>query len=134
MRLVTLQCGYTLIELIIVIAIIGLIAVVAEPVAARTIDAMQLRSDELIVVTQLRALQRNATARHHTITFDAETGLSTPDDLKRLGLSGNAGLSIAEPISWFSDGTTTGGRLKLRRGSQSRTITVAWLTGSISVE
>ncbi len=127
------QSGYTLVELLVVIAIIGLIASLAAPTATNTIDIVQLRSDQRIVVAGLRKLQSNAIEERHTVT------LSTPDDLAAADLrtqrvSVSTELRIEEPITWFADGTTTGGHLVLRRGNRARTIVIAWLSGTISVE
>ncbi len=128
------QSGYTLVELLVVIAIVGLIVAIAAPVAANTIAGAQFRADEQIVVTLLRRCQSDAIQQHRAIT------LETPDDVADLAkhdgykINTDTELQIEDPIHCFADGTTTGGRLALRRGVRSRTVVVAWLTGLITVE
>jgi len=128
------QGGYTLVELLVAIAIIGLIVAIAAPVAAKTIDIVRLRSDERIVVTELRHCQSIAVQQRRTVTLSTPEELQNSVDFRTWGLSADTELRIEKPVSWFSDGTTTGGRLVLHLGNRSRTVVIAWLTGTISVE
>jgi len=128
------QSGYTLVELLVVIAIVGLIVAIAAPVAATTIASAQFRADAQSAVTLLRRCQSDAVHQSRTITLETPAdvaGLAKHDGYK---IGTVTELQIEDPIRCFADGTTTGGRLVLRRGARSRTVVVAWLTGTITVE
>ena len=130
----SVQSGYTLVELLVVIAIIGLTIVIGAPVATKAIDAAQFRADEQVVTAELREWRSGAMLRQQTITLNFPPDTPTLAKFRKRGLSDSTELRVEEPIIWFADGTTTGGRIALRRGDRSRTIVVSWLTGTISVE
>lgn len=116
--------GYSLLELVVALAIMGLIAAVAAPVLIGGIDRMTLNADAREVATKLRALRETALDTQSEIAvtpgaFDmaAGTGMDFP----------KGGLVIA------ADGTA-GGTLRLTRGNATARISINRLTGRITVE
>ena len=128
------QNGYTLVELLVVIAIIGLIVAIAAPVAANTISGAQFRADEQSAITLLRRCQSDAVQQHRTITLETLDDVANLEKHDGYRISSDTELKIEDPIRCFADGTTTGGRLVLHRGTRSKIVSVAWLTGMTTVE
>ena len=116
--------GYSLLELVVALAIMGLIAAVAAPVVIGGIDRMTLNADARAVATRLRAFRETALDTQSEIAVapgDFDIAASTRVDLPK------GGLVIA------ADGTA-GATLQLTRGNATARITVNRLTGRITVE
>lgn len=116
--------GYSLLELVVALAIVGLIAGVAAPVVVGGVDRMTLNADVREVATRLRALREVALDTQSEIAVapgDFDIAAGTRVDLPK------GGLVIA------ADGTA-GATLKLTRGNATAWITMNRLTGRIAVE
>ena len=123
--------GYTLVELLVVIGIIGLIAAIAAPATSRMIAAAEFRAEARAVETIARKCQSEALAKQRTLVISTAAELnSTCGGVLEKKIT----LTFDNPIRWFADGTTTGGRLTIQRGDIKRTVNVAWLTGTITSE
>jgi general secretion pathway protein H len=126
--------GYTLIELLVVIAILALIAAVAMPISTHMIQAADIRSDTYAVMTALRRCQDAAIAGQKTITIDNGTRPFADCGASDIVLSDQLVIDVKTAPSYFSDGTTTGGRIVLRYGERQASIDIAWLIGTVSRE
>lgn len=116
--------GYSLLELVVALAIMGLIAAVAAPVVIGGIDRMTLNADARDVATKLRALRETALDTQSDVAVtpgDFNISAGTRVDLPK------GGLIIA------ADGAV-GATLQLTRGAASVRVTVNRLTGRIVVE
>lgn len=141
-----LSTGFTLVELLIVMAIAALVAAVALPslrsspavelkTAAQTVaaalrqtrvDAMsQGKTRALIVDTEARTLQPEAQDSHRTL--DNDLGI-TLDTAEKEMLSDTRG-----GIRFWPDGSATGGRVTLAKSQLRIRIDVEWLTGRIRI-
>ena len=128
------QDGFTLIELLVVLAIMGLIATLTVPLAARAVDDAALRADARDLATHLYALEARARREQQTITIAPGT-----IDLTLLGspkLSHSAVISVPEhgdTLSFYSDGTSSGGTLRIEEHGRGVDLDVAWLTGKVAM-
>ena len=130
--------GYTLIELLVVIAILALIAAIAMPVASRAVEAATFRADARRLAGELEALQQRAMDQQETITIAAATNGAAPSVSSgdKFALSNSEKLSLAsdtQAISFFADGTSSGGTLNIVNGPRAIAVKVAWLTGAVTV-
>jgi general secretion pathway protein H len=125
------QSGYTLIELLVVISIIGLIAAIAAPATSNMITAATFRADARSVSARLRKCRSIAIAQQRALVIGTQSDLNAVP----AGMSAdNIIVTFDNPIRWFADGTTTGGKVTVQRGDREKTIIVAWLTGSVTSE
>ena len=138
--------GFTLMELLVVLAVLGLVLVLAVPSFSRALPALELRSDARNVASALREARALAIGRNHetTLTIDVERrslrlGDGAPIRLiPHLGMSLlTAGSETAETgtggIGFFRMVLSTGGRITLVLGERQRHVVVDWLTGTVSI-
>lgn len=134
--------GFTLMEMLIVIAIVALAAAVAMPILARPADGMRLQATARDLMNALRLTRAMAIARNAemalAIDVDKHTFASAAIRTQSFGPDMTAELTFARPeqtaqsaggFRFFPDGSSTGGDVRLRlRGREAR-ICVSWLTG-----
>jgi general secretion pathway protein H len=127
------QDGFTLIELLVVLAIMGLMATLALPLAARAVDDAALRRDARALASRLHALQSRALEDQQTILI--ESGADGTIDVATLGLPvqlHGAALSVrGGPLSFYPDGTSSGGTIRMTEHGRTFDLDIAWLTGTI---
>ena len=128
------QHGYTLVELLVVIALIGLIAAIAAPAATATIESARFRADTQLIVTSIRQCRNLAVTRQHTVTLGSRSELMDVMGSSEPPLADDTEVRFEVPLRCFSDGTTSSGKLILLRGDRSKVIIIAWLTGATSTE
>ena len=127
--------GYTLLELLVVIAIVSLITALAAPAAVRAIASATINADARRLAGDLRQLQQIAEERQETITIsNAASGIKIEPDAGLELPAENVVLADAtHRLVYFADGTTSGGTLRVSEEGRSIDLDVAWLTGSIAI-
>lgn len=141
------QRGVTLLEMLIVVILIAAIGALTVGMMGGGITGMQLRSASREVAAQLRYTrsQAIATGRSQKFTIDPSARTWTAPN----GRSGDIPKSIGiiftgarevQPrrgegaIMFFSDGASTGGRVKLSVKQAAWNVDVAWLTGEVKLK
>jgi general secretion pathway protein H len=134
--------GFTLMEMLVVIAILALATAVAMPILARPSDGVRLQATARDLINALRLTRAMAITRNAeialTIDVDKRTFASAAVRMQSFGPDIAAELTFAEPerttrstggFRFFPDGSSSGGDVRFRlRGSEAR-ICVNWLTG-----
>lgn len=141
------EAGFSLVEMLVVLAILALVAAVTFPVALRTPPGLEIRAAAADVAATLRFVRAEALSR-------GEDALFSIDVEKRHFWSDKSGRRIALPkglavtlttalperigqdlgrIRFHGDGSSTGGRILLTDGIRTVTIEADWLTGRIDV-
>jgi general secretion pathway protein H len=139
--------GFTLIEVLVVIALIALIGTMTAVAMSGGLQGMRLRAASKEVATQLRYTRAQAIASGQPQRFViSPTGHVYASPGKRngripqeLGIAfygaRQASAQVGEgAIVFYPDGASTGGSVELSAKQAARKITVAWLTGEVRLE
>ncbi len=126
--------GFTLLELLVVLAIMGLMLTISIPFTTGTIERAQLRADARALVSDLRSLRARAIERRETI---AVTALSENEWRFMPGRAAHRAVFVtsagARALIFYPDGTSSGGTFRLGEGGRSVEVSVAWLSGAVAV-
>lgn len=137
--------GFTLIEMVVSLAMAGLLAGLAAPAMLKAFDSMAYQGSVRDVITNLRAARDQAIVKGRATDF-----VLSPED-KRFGIENRLNNSLAKNITidlivsaehrqpsrgvirFYPDGSSTGGSILLKRenggGIQIR---VDWLLGRVT--
>ncbi|WMJ67780.1 GspH/FimT family pseudopilin [Stenotrophomonas sp. 24(2023)] len=136
--------GLTLLEMLLVIALLAAVGLVTAAGLSRGLGGMQLRSSGKDIANQLRMVRAQAiargeaqrfvieTQRHHWQGIDGRQG-NIPPRLQ-VSFEGAAQLAAAPGqgvIEFHPDGGSSGGRIQLQQGDAQWRIDVGWLTGEV---
>jgi general secretion pathway protein H len=139
--------GFTLIELLVVLGILALVLAVALPLLPGAADRAALRTAAGQIAAGLRETRTIALASGRSASFT----LDTASRAYRIGdgavwhvLPANVATElftaaqeqlddVTGDIRFFSDGSSTGGGIRLAQGKTGDEIRVDWLTGRVSL-
>ncbi|MET0581639.1 MAG: GspH/FimT family pseudopilin [Pseudoxanthomonas sp.] len=136
--------GVSLLEMLLVVALIAIAGLLAAMVLTGGLDGMRLRSSAKEIAAQLRFARAQAIAtgepqrfvidpaRHHWQGPNQRQG-SIPSSLgiEFTGARQAQARAGEGGILFFSDGASTGGRVQLSAKKAAWRIDVAWLTGEV---
>lgn len=139
--------GFTLLEMLLVVALIAAIGLLAAFAFTGGIAGMQLRSSAKELAAQLRYTRTQAIATGQKQTFTVDPSAHTwsgangrsgeiPKSLK-LSFVGARQTQPREgegAIVFFNDGASTGGRIQLSAKRAGWNIDVTWLTGEVRLK
>jgi general secretion pathway protein H len=139
--------GFTLLEMLIVIAILALATAVAMPILTRPSDGVRIRSTGRDLVNAMRLTRAMAIARNAEIALsidvDKRTFTSPAIRVQSFGPDMVAEITFAEPerttrstggFRFFPDGSSSGGDVRLRLRGREAKICVNWLTGNAQLD
>ena len=145
--------GFTLIEALVVLAIMATAFALFAGALLGAMPGQQLRSATGTLAAEMRATRARAVASGVDQSFIIDTqarqwrsGPSAGGDARRSGELDDAlplGATVAREeqpgpgvaaIRFFADGSSTGGRVVVRRGDAAWRVDVHWLTGTVRVE
>ena len=138
--------GFTLMELLVVLTILGIALVLSAPTLTRSLPGLELRAQAREAAGVLREARALAIGRNQevTVAIDRERRLFTVEGKPALQLSQRITIPFSakephQPASdikferrFFPDGTSNGGRLTLALGERKKHVAVDWLTGAVS--
>ena len=139
--------GYTLIELVLVVAVLAMASLVAAPAMGRAVDGIRVRTEVAGIASFLRSAREQAVTRRqaHEVALDAErrillvrragrdaiSGGETRRQLSSLlHLKSSTGL---QSITFMPQGNSSGGSFRIEAvGPRAYIITVDPLTGRVT--
>ena len=138
--------GFTLVELMLVLAIVALATLLGGGAIGRGMEGLRLRSAANGIAAQLRftRAQALATGEPQRFTIDPAAHAWTAPKGRHGELPARASVAFigareVQPsagegaVVFFPDGAATGGRVRLRQGDATWQVDVAWLTGQVAV-
>lgn len=148
MQFANRQQGYSLLEVIVVIVIIGLSYTLLPKMVFSGVTGAELRSNVRAIATGLR-LTRDAainTRREAVLTLDLESReFTVQNDTKVHKLHDKLDVKLytsqadlitdkVGTIRFYPDGSSNGGRVTVSAGGRAFEVDVDWLTGRVSIK
>lgn len=140
------SAGFSLLEVLLVVALIALAGTLAVAVARGGLDGMRLRSSARTLAAELRFTRAQAIASGRVQRFEIDPASHRWRAAGKHHGTVPAGLGIAfigarevQPsagtgaIQFWPDGASSGGRVRLSKGHAAWDVDVAWLTGRVAV-
>jgi general secretion pathway protein H len=141
------DAGFTLLEMLLVLTLLGLVATIAVPRLIRPSDSLKLSTTVREMASALRLTRSAAIARNseEVLLVDVERRSFASSSLseRRFQPEIQARLKVAEPerisptrggFRFFPDGSSTGGEVELTLRQQRVKLCVHWLTGQPAQE
>lgn len=141
------QAGFTLLELIVVLAIAALILAVVAPALSRGSDIAALDRTARELLAGLKYTRSYAVAQHEEAVFQIdlkERFYTLPGRDRQHKVSSVLAIDLTTVeserngdqgggIRFFPDGSATGGRVSLKVGERIRHVDVEWMGGRVRV-
>ena len=139
------QAGFTLLEIIVVMVMIVVIMGFFSSGMMKSLDKAKIRAVSKDLVSAIRYTRGQAVVKHEqkTITFNVKEKtykaprkklVHIPEEMELYVYTAESEIPDEDSgsIRFFSDGSSTGGWVKLIYGNKIWKINVNWLTGEIS--
>ena len=140
--------GFTLLELMVVIVIIGAVLALSPPLFSAGVTAAEQRSVTRAVAQTLRFARSEAIANRTDVGVEfnlEERTYQLPGGKKRgkwpstieLGLTTTEAETVDPKhgyVRFYSDGGSTGGRVTLKYKEREYRIDIGWLNGRVAIE
>ena len=116
------DAGFTLIEMLAVLTLVGLMASIAVPAMQRWFDSISTRSQLSEVSIQFQRLAARAALLSHTVVLNKDSWREKMSDGDAaLALPDGWSISSSTPITFFHSGVCKGGNIELT-GPQQRKV------------
>ena len=147
MQMMVRQRGFTLIEIVVVIVLIGLAYALLPKLAFGGVSGPELKSNVRAVATGLRMTRDTAinSKREATLTLDLDAHvfrvqndarvhkLNEKIDVKLYTSQADLVSEKIGSIRFFPDGSSNGGRVTVGAGGRDFSVDIDWLTGRVTI-
>ena len=141
------SAGFTLLEILLVLAILGLVAALTLPTLRRPPDKLRLEAAARTLMSGLRSSRVEAIARNDDVVvtmhvdrriLESSTGSTIQIDqeisVEMIFAAAERRRGAAGAIRFFPDGTSSGGDIILTLNKRRARISVNWLTGEARLD
>ncbi len=139
--------GFTLLELLVVVTILALLVAVVPPLVSGAIPGAELKSATREIAAALRYARSQAITHGQDVTLHLdvksrryritgarrEFALPADLDISVYGAASASSDSVTGGIRFFSDGSSTGGRIKVASTGRAYQVDVDWLLGRVQI-
>ncbi len=128
--------GFTLIEMLVILAVAGLVSALAFPAVERALDQQRFRGGVTAVLAGLSASRADAVRSGETVRFAVDPARGEFTGIGRMRETLAAGISMTasgSPILFFRDGSSSGGAVSITNAKRAARISVDAATGKIAV-
>lgn len=143
----TLQGGFTIIELLVVMVIMALAYTLASPMISSGVSGAELKASARQIAAGLRKARSDAISRRQesVLTLDLATRqFQLTGDARVYRLPPSVAVKVftaqselvggtAGSIRFFPDGGSTGGRITLSANARNYDVDINWLTGQVVI-
>lgn len=135
------KAGFTLLELILVIVILGILAGLIYPAAAEIIDKQKLHSTAKEIMSDMRRAQQLAIAKettfrlifNHTLNKYFIKDVIANKTIKEVALPKGIIFYHSKIIEFFPNGTTQNETITLQNGRKQNLFIVTFMTGRMRI-
>lgn len=141
------RAGFTLVEMLVVLALMAIIAAIAIPILGPGVSTSELKSAARKVAAGLRMAREDAVAtrndtrlvldlEHRTFQIERDAhvyALPRGLELKLFTAQNDIMSESVGAIRFYPDGGSTGGRVTLAAGERKFEVDVDWLTGRVAI-
>jgi general secretion pathway protein H len=140
------DAGFTLFEVLVVLAIVGLVTAVVAPVLFRGLAGTQARAVAYEIAAALRQARGEAVAQNTdvAVTFDLSRRAYAVERSRPKPVPDGVAMELyaatveqldaaSGGIRFFPDGSATGGQVTIGDGTARYAVDVDWLTGRVSI-
>lgn len=138
------RAGFTLVEILVVLALVA-IGITATAIAVnQSLDSTRIKAaghdlvaalrytrGQAIVTREQQTLEVDVEARSYTAPERATVELPKGMEMRLLTAAEEQTGDSTGRIRFYPDGSSTGGRIKLKRGGRAWDVEIAWLTGEV---
>lgn len=143
--------GFTLVEMLVVMAILALVLAVVPPLFSTSLSSATLKAASRDLASGLRSARSEAITLNKEVRFrldlaahsfsigDAKAAVSLPSDVDIVIFTALSETESetqgdrAGAIRFFADGSSTGGGITLSAEDRKYVVLVDWLTGRVSI-
>ena len=147
MKLYKTQTAFTLIEVLVVLAIVALVLSVIPPMFENVIDNSRIKTASRQLAAGLKATRIKAinSREDEKLILDTDNFIYSVGEVsKSLDLPDSAAILLTTAqseqidehtggIRFFADGSSTGGQIKISMNDLEYSVDVNWLTGKVSI-
>lgn len=141
MNVLSKQAGFTLIEMLVVLALIAFAMAISLPYATKSGDTRKLEALSSTIIAELRLTRAMAIAKNRYVslaidlknrTINSSPPVTIPPSVKveLLTMQGQTQSDLLS-FNFFPDGAASGGKIILSIEGNTREIDVNWLTGAV---
>lgn len=135
------QAGFTMVEMLVVLALIALAMTISLPYATKSDDARKLEALSSSIITELRLSRAKAIAQNRMVSLVVDLKEHTVNSSPPITIPASININLLTVqgqtpsnqfgFNFYPDGAASGGKIVLTLEKNKQEIDVNWLTGAV---